>query len=192
MMIRFALCTGLRREEIATFPLDYVLDPNKTQLGHNIRIHLDPYDGHGMLTKGSKARDIYVSRRFLSEVYRYVIQARGERGSLSPTKHKPLFLNQFGEPFSNDGKGIERIVSNIGKKAGIKVYPHMLRHTYATHTLVTLQRNRGGVEPLIFLQKQLGHNSIQTTIVYLHLINELADNAVLAYNDELNDSLESV
>lgn len=193
MMIRLGLQTGLRREEIATLPLAYIFDPDKThRRERNIRIHLDPHDGHGMRTKGSKARDIYVSRRFLSELHRYVVQVRGERSSLSPAKHKPLFLNQFGGPFSNDGKGIERIVRNIGKKVCIKVYPHMLRHTYATHTLVALQRNRGDVEPLVFLQRQLGHSSIQTTMVYLHLINELADYAVLAYDDELNDSLETV
>lgn len=192
IMIRLGLQSGLRREEIATFPLAYIFDPDNTgRRERNIRIRLDPHDGHGILTKGSKARDIYVSRRFLSDLYRYAVQARGERSSLSPATYKPLFLNQFGEPFSNDGKGIERIVRNIGKKVGIKVYPHMLRHTYATHTLVTLQRNRGDVEPLIFVQRQLGHSSIQTTMVYLHLINELADDAVLAYDDELNDRLET-
>ena len=81
------------------------------------------------------------------------------------------------------------MVSMAGAKVGIKVHPHMLRHTYATHTLVALQRQRGEtrLEPLVFLQKQLGHASIQTTMAYLHLVNEMADNAVLAYDDELND-----
>lgn len=188
MMIRLGLQTGLRREEIATFPLAYVFDPDKAgRRERNILIHLDPQDGNGMLTKGGKARDIYVTRRFLSDLHRYVIQTRGERKALNSAEHKQLFLNQFGEPFANDGKGISHIVRSIGKTIGIKVHPHMLRHTYATHTLVTLQRNPSGVEPLVFVQRQLGHSSIQTTMVYLHLINDLADNAVLAYDDELND-----
>ncbi|MNL32922.1 site-specific tyrosine recombinase XerS [compost metagenome] len=68
----------------------------------------------------------------------------------------------------------------------------MLRHTYATHTLVALQRNGSNLEPLVFVQRQLGHSSIQTTMVYLHLVNELADNAVLAYDDELSDGLGAV
>lgn len=192
MMILFGLQTGLRREEIATFPLAYITDTDKnSRRERNILISLDPFDGHGMLTKGSMPRNIYLSRSFLSELHRYVVQVRGERSSLSPTKYKPLFLNQFGEPFANDGKGIERIVRNIGKKVGIKVHPHMLRHTYATHTLITLQRHRGDIDPLVFVQRQLGHSSIQTTMVYLHLINELANSAVLAYDDELNDNLET-
>ena len=65
----------------------------------------------------------------------------------------------------------------------------MLRHTYATHTLVALQRNGSSLEPLVFVQRQLGHSSIQTTMVYLHLVNELADNAVLAYNEHLFSKL---
>ncbi|MFM4777929.1 tyrosine-type recombinase/integrase [Aeromonas veronii] len=192
MMILLGLQTGLRREEIATFPLAYIFDPDKTGRNErNIRVHLDPFDGHGILTKGSKARDIYVSRRLLSALHRYVVQVRSERSFLSQARYKQLFLNQFGEPFANDGKGIERIVRNIGKKVGIKVHPHMLRHTYATHTLLALQRNRGDIEPLVFVQRQLGHSSIQTTMVYLHLINELADSAVLAYDDELNENWEA-
>lgn len=192
MMIRLGLQTGLRREEIATFPVAYVFDPVKAgRRERNILIRLDPDDGHGIRTKGSKARDIYVSSRFLSDLHRYVIQTRGERRDLNSTDQNPLFLNQSGEPFADDGKGIGRIVSNIGKGVGIKVHPHMLRHTYATHTLVALQRNPSGIDPLIFLQRQLGHSSIQTTMIYLHLINELADSAVLAYDEELNDVLEA-
>lgn len=71
MMIWLGLQSGLRREEIATFPLAYIFDPDKShRRERNIRIRLDPHDDHGMLTKGSKARDIYVSRRFLSDLHR--------------------------------------------------------------------------------------------------------------------------
>ncbi|MEB0227412.1 tyrosine-type recombinase/integrase [Pseudomonas sp. 10S4] len=193
MMIKLGLHTGLRREEIATFPLAYVFDPTKAlKRKRNIEIRLDPGDGHGMLTKGSNPRDIFISANFMSELYRYVVQVRGERAALSTTQQKPLFLNKFGERFASDGKGLDRIVSTIGKKIGIAVHPHMLRHTYATQTLVALQRKDGGINPLVFLQRQLGHSSIQTTMIYLHLINELVESAVLAYDDELNDIFGAV
>lgn len=188
MMMRLALYTGLRREEIAAFPLTYVFDPDKAgRTERNLRIQLDPFDGSGMVTKGNKPRDIYVSRKFMAELYRYVTKVRGERASLSKTPQKALFLNQSGELYGGDGKSLNRIISETGKQAGIKVHTHMLRHTYATQTLVSLQRNpASGLEPLVFIQRQLGHSSIQTTMVYLHLVNEMADEAVLAYDDELN------
>lgn len=188
MMMRLALYTGLRREEIAAFPLVYVFDPDKAaRTERNLRIRLDPFDGSGMVTKGSKPRDIYISRKFMAELYRYVTKVRGERASLSKAPQKALLLNQSGDPYGDDGKSLNRIISEIGKRAAIKVHTHMLRHTYATQTLVSLQRNpASGLEPLVFVQRQLGHSSIQTTMVYLHLVNEMADEAVLAYDDELN------
>jgi site-specific recombinase XerD len=188
MMIRLALHTGLRREEIAAFPLAYVFDSDKAgRAERNLRIRLDPFDGSGMVTKGSKSRDIYVSRQFMAELYRYVTKIRGERASLNKTPQKALLLNQSGEPYGDNGKSLNRIICQTGKRAGVKVHAHMLRHTYATQTLVSLQRTpESGLEPLVFVQRQLGHSSIQTTMVYLHLVNEMADKAVLAYDDELN------
>lgn len=188
MIIRLGLHTGLRREELATFPLAYVFDPNGIgRTERNIRICLDPTDGHGMRTKGNKERNIFISRAFLMDLHFYAIHQRGNRSQLSPQKYEPLFLNQDGEPFANHGKGIEKLVRKIGKKVGIKVHPHMLRHTYATHTLHSMQRGTTTIEPLVYIQRQLGHESINTTMIYLHLVNERADDAILAYDDELND-----
>lgn len=192
IMIQLALRTGLRRNELATFPLAYVFDPDKTgQHERNLRVLLDPYDGSGMETKGSKERQIWVSRKFMSELYRYVSKVRGERASLGKNQ-KALLLNHLGKPYGSAGKSLNRIISEIGKLAGVEVHTHMLRHTYATHTLVNLQRDpQNGLDPLVFLQRQLGHSSIQTTMVYLHLINEMADEAVFAYDDELNQMAEA-
>ncbi|MCA8323784.1 tyrosine-type recombinase/integrase [Burkholderia cepacia] len=194
-IIRFALESGLRREELASFPLAYVVDPDKTpSQTRNIRIKLDPSDGTGMKTKGSRARTIIVGRSTMRDLFHYAKRWRGERASTTNASNPQLFLNQDGNPWAADGKGIEAMVRRVGATVGIKAHPHMLRHTYATHTLVELQRNRGEnrVEPLVFLKNQLGHASISTTMVYLHLINELADEATLAYSDEVDALVEEI
>jgi integrase/recombinase XerD len=190
LIILLGLQSGLRREELATFPLAYVFDPDAAGVvGRNVRVKLEPSDGTGMKTKRMKARHIYFSKRLMKELHHYAVHWRGERASLSKEPQKPLFLNQSGMPWAQDGKGIEVEVRKIGAKVGLKVHPHMLRHTYATHTLSLMQKAHGDarIEPLVFLQHQLGHASINTTMVYVHIANELADNAVLAYDDELND-----
>ena len=55
---------------------------------------------------------------------------------------------------------IHRWISDIGKKLGIEVHPHTLRHTFA-HTLL----ERG--ESLAMIQALLGHSSISTTGRYV-------------------------
>jgi len=44
----------------------------------------------------------------------------------------------------------------------------------------------------VFVQRQLGHVSIETTMIYLHLVNSLVDDAVLAYDEELNDLVDTL
>jgi integrase/recombinase XerD len=190
IMIKMALQTGLRREELATFPLAYVFDPDETTPNvRNVRVILDPEDGHGMKTKGKKRREILMPRETMKALHRYVVHHRGARSSLTNNQNPQLFLNQDGNPWAQSGKGIEAMVRKIGRTVGIETHPHMLRHTYATLTLVTLQRNRqnNGIEPLVFLQEQLGHASIRSVMVYLHIVNKMADDAVISYSDEIDE-----
>ena len=188
-IIKFFLRSGLRRAELATFPLPYVFDPDERGIRtKNVSILLDPQDGTGMKTKGSKERTIWIPREMMKELSRYAKYHRGERASLSECEQSQLFLSQKGVAFADDGKSIEVIIREIGQRIGIKIHPHMLRHTYATHTLNLLQRakRQGNLEPLVFLQNQLGHASIEQTRKYLHLVKHLADDAVLDYDRELN------
>ena len=63
-------------------------------------------------------------------------------------------------------KVLNTMFSRLSKKTGIKVYPHLFRHTYATRLL---QANMS-VDRVKYL---LGHASVQTTLdIYSHVISE--------------------
>jgi integrase/recombinase XerD len=59
MIILLGLGSGLRKEELATFPRAYVFDPDLAGVRErNVRVNLGPNDGHGMKTKGNKPRRV--------------------------------------------------------------------------------------------------------------------------------------
>ncbi|MBI4116165.1 tyrosine-type recombinase/integrase [Candidatus Pacearchaeota archaeon] len=73
-----------------------------------------------------------------------------------------LFPSNRGGKLTKDT--IQKIVSNAAKKAEIKkrVYPHLLRHSFATHLL------ENGTD-LRIIQKLLGHSDIKTTQIYTQI-----------------------
>jgi integrase/recombinase XerD len=60
-------------------------------------------------------------------------------------------------------------LKRIGKKIGIDLRPHLLRHTFATVAI------KKGV-PLPAVQKLLGHKDIRTTQIYTHLLTTDLEN----------------
>ena len=80
-----------------------------------------------------------------------------------------LFLTRSGGPLRRED--LWRIVRRRGQQAGIprvRLHPHTLRHSFATHLL------RHGMD-LRTLQSLLGHASLGTTEVYTHFDQELRD-----------------
>jgi integrase/recombinase XerD len=73
-----------------------------------------------------------------------------------------IFLSVRGRKLTN--QRIWQLIGELAKRAGInkEVYPHMLRHSFATHLL------QGGAD-LRIIQEMLGHADISTTQVYTHV-----------------------
>jgi len=110
--------------------------------------------------KGRKERVVPVARTAIKWVESYIKEVRPQ---LSPSDHEQtVFLSNRHQPMSR--KTIWNMIKTCARDAGITktVYPHSLRHSFASHLLAN------GAE-LRIIQEMLGHADIATTQIYTHV-----------------------
>ena len=118
-----------------------------------------------VLGKGDKQRLVPMGRPAQRALQQYLDECRpmlitAERAAERRDKGK-LFLSRTGHPIER--VRVWQIVKHWAKLAGLpKTYPHMLRHSFATHLLA------GGAD-LRIVQELLGHSDITTTQIYTHV-----------------------
>lgn len=179
--------TGLRQIEARTFPDIYVFDPTRRkdiQPGQKIRMHLDPKD---MELKNNKPRDIDMPFDLMEALYVYFSRRRQARESNNSNGevYSNLFLTESGRPYTKDA--ITALFRDVSRRVGFKVTAHMFRHSYATYLLWSLRKSTTFEgEPLLYTRDRLGHADVTTTAEYLHLINSLEGQLVLAHEDEID------
>ncbi|RQO32291.1 site-specific tyrosine recombinase XerD [Taibaiella sp. KBW10] len=114
-----------------------------------------------VIGKGNKERLIPIGDEAAKYILIYKETIR-QQGKIIKGQEDILFLNK-------QGKGLSRvmiylIIKKIALAAGIakNIYPHTLRHSFATHLV------ENGAD-LRAVQEMLGHESITTTEIYTHL-----------------------
>ena len=111
--------------------------------------------------KGDKQRFVPISEYTVKFIHIYKDQVRIHQ-DIKPEATDTLFLNRRGNKLTR--AMIFTIVRRLTEAAGIKkkVSPHTFRHSFATHLL------ENGAD-LRAIQQMLGHESITTTEVYVHV-----------------------
>ncbi|MEQ8470375.1 MAG: tyrosine-type recombinase/integrase [Marinoscillum sp.] len=135
--------SGMRRDELINLQIKDI--DSKRMV---IRINLG---------KGNKSRDVLLSSNALKLLRQYY-----KVHFPKPIKYVFEGGGKPGKPYS--ASSINNIIKKAAKKAGVKkdVHTHTLRHSFATHML-----EQGANLKLI--QRLMGHQSLRSTMVYLHL-----------------------
>ena len=82
-----------------------------------------------------------------------------------PVRREYLFVSNYEPHKKLTVSGIERMLKTVGNDAGIKVHPHTLRHSFASHLI------EQGVS-INYVQSMLGHRCLESTQVYIHISNK--------------------
>ncbi|MDD4873704.1 MAG: tyrosine recombinase XerC [Dehalococcoidales bacterium] len=122
--------------------------------------------------KGAKERVVLMGELAVIAINNYLVH--GRPGLLAHNKSSgALFLNRDGDRLTE--RIVQIIIHKYAKLANIdkKVYPHLLRHTFATHML------DGGAD-LRVVQELLGHANLSTTQIYTHVTQNQARKVYLS------------
>jgi integrase/recombinase XerD len=130
----------------------------------NIRLvdlQFDRKQLHIVQSKGNKDRYVPLSNHLIRGIQKYIA---GEQPKQYLFNGKPA--DRAGGDFDSrySQRGVQWVIKSIAKQAGItkEVHTHTLRHCYATHLL------EDGIN-IVTLKDLLGHQSIETTMEYLHV-----------------------
>ncbi len=123
--------------------------------------------------KGNKERMVPMSEVSVYEIGEYLHDR--ETLPVKPDCSNILFLNRRGGKLTRER--IFQIVKSLAEAAGIRknISPHTFRHSFATHLL------EGGAN-LRAIQQMLGHETIATTQIYIHLDRSTLRSDILTYH----------
>ncbi len=118
-----------------------------------------------VIGKGDKERVTLLGRQAVFALERYVRKGRPELVLKADKDSGALFVNRYGERLSD--RGVRKLFDRYCAAASthLKITPHVLRHTFATHLL------SNGAD-LRLIQELLGHASVATTQMYTHVTTE--------------------
>src|SRR5699024_3450295 len=118
-----------------------------------------------VIGKGNKERYIPFGQHAKEALDTYINDGRKMLIEKAKKKTDILFLNSRGTQLTN--RGIRYILEKIVKDSALTldIYPHKLRHTFATHLL-----NEGA--DLRTVQELLGHENLSTTQIYTHVTKD--------------------
>ena len=150
---------GLRVSELVTLQLSQLFLEERYVIIHG---------------KGNKQRLVPISPVAIEQINLYLEQTRSHQVAMRGSEDI-LFLNRRGAMLTR--QMIFHIVKQLCELAGVRkvISPHTLRHSFATHLL------EGGAN-LRAIQQMLGHESITTTEIYVHIDRTRLRDEILAHH----------
>ncbi len=130
--------------------------------------------------KGRKERYAIFGGFAANALETYINDGREQLLQKSKVTSNAVFLNAQGKPIT--ARGIRLVLTKMVETAAltVRVHPHKLRHTFATHML-----NEGA--DLRTVQELLGHESLSSTQIYTHVTKDHLREVYMHAHPRAND-----
>lgn len=177
--VQLAASPSCRRNALMDRAAFYLLWQGGLRLGEVEDLFLgDLNAGHRQLVirraKGGKARTVYLVDTAVSALLAYLaVRGSGATQHVFLYRHKPV-----GKDF------LRGRMQAAGKRAGVSVTPHQLRHTYATQLLNAGCR-------ITTIQALLGHEHLTTTMIYARVHDRTVADEYFAAMATVEESMEA-
>lgn len=167
-IVSIIISNGLRIEEVEGLEVD------KISLEDRMMV---------VRRKGGKIRTLYFSEIAKQDLAAY-LEVRKSRYN-TPDDEKTLFVTKR----NNQGvamtkRAMQLMISKYGKAFGkVTLSAHDLRHTFAT-------RFHAKVNDIVKLKEAMDHDSIQTTMIYTHVLDDELKNAINEVDSYTSDYID--
>lgn len=116
--------------------------------------------------KGGKERKAYFDAKTKNDLEKYLSSRTDDNPALFVSRRMPHTRISSG--------AVESQFRSLGRKAGLRIHPHKFRRSMATRAL-----NKG--MPIEQVQRLLGHNKLDTTLIYAQVSQDNVKNAHQRY-----------
>lgn len=179
LMALVLLSTGMRKEELLQLTTDMINSMEELSDGEYYKLYLN---SRNMSIKNNKSRSVIINKSLRQKIIKHILN---NKKNIEKFKNKnsstilPVFISNQGNKYSTDklNKSFKIASEKSGyfKSHGKVIYPHLLRHCFASYYIAEQSGNNSNIENVyLYISERLGHSNIEITKKhYIKVVNKI-------------------
>lgn len=179
LMALTLLSTGMRKEELLQITIEMISNMEEISDGDYYKLFLD---SRYMKIKNNKSRTVIINSSLRIKLMKHIYKNTkyiNKFKEKNKDKDIPLFISNRGNKYSTDklNKSFKTAskLSGYEKAHGKSIYPHLLRHCFASYYISEQIIAGNNIENVyLYISERLGHSNIEITKKhYVKVVNKM-------------------
>lgn len=179
LMASILISTGMRKDELLQLNIDMINSMSEIADGDFYKLFLD---ASKMKIKYNKSRSVIINKTLRMKIIKHINSNQKKiikYKKNNPNKDIPVFISNRGNKFSTDklNKSFKKAskISGYFKSHNKDIYPHLLRHCFASYYIAQQIKEGNNVENVyLYISERLGHSNVEVTKeYYVKIVNKM-------------------